>query len=135
MAKHMNGAGFRLYFPEAEEDATDTLPQASPPSSQPVTSSKGTADAYEKASDNREDASDGKTPGLSMPCWQNDWTVRKQTTSRETTAEVDKQAPTKHRTSLSIPPVDAGAIEPNQEPNLKSHVDSRRRSSQLAEGP
>lgn len=142
MAKSINGSGFKLYFPIEEED-TNTPPQATSSfghasMNKPITETKRVTLGTYCAILGRNEPQDGRAAALESPSWQPDGLTRTQDTSGDTLTEVDKvQIPLrKHRSSLSIPPAEtAFASEPDQEPNIRSFLDSRRRSSQVAEGP
>lgn len=139
MARNINGSGFKLYFPDAEE-STNTPPQVTSslnhiPATPPITETKQTTVGTDNASKTMKEPSEGETLALKSPSWQPDATTPTQRTSGEAAIDLDKHPPVKHRTSLSISPVEVARLsEPDQEPNIRSYQDSRRRSSQLAEG-
>lgn len=143
MAGRVTGTGFKLYFPNAEQDT-------SPASAHPSTSlgqvlprsecedTKKPAPAPDSAHNTSgKRAERGEAITLRSPMWKKD----------ESSAVVDsllgpgtlgpdEGSQRKRQTSLSIPPLEDSRhlSELDQELNIKSYRDSRRRSSQCTSG-
>lgn len=135
MAKGINGSGFTLYFPDAEEAPTNALFQGVNPTSAPGAKMKQTTREIDNGDPSNKHLSEEGTPALKSPAWEPDTATTPETACSNSATDTDKHVLREHRTSLSIPPVEGGQLtEPDQEPNFRSYLDSRRRSSQLAEG-
>ena len=134
MAKNINGAGFKLYFPDAEKDQpTSSLDH--PSGTEPVSETKQTALESENPVPDQHEPPHRESVALRSPSWQPNPATPTEGFSAGTVTGIDKHRLMEHRTSLSIPAVEVARLsEPDQEPNIRSYQDSRRRSSQLAEG-
>lgn len=141
MATNINGSGFRLYFPDAEQNSANASSQATASldhtsATQPDAETEQTVPENNDTHHTAIEPQNGGTVVLKTPSWRPDGSTTMQDTSGDTVFEIDKHSLMNHRTSLSIPPAETAQLsEPDQEPNIRSYVDSRRRSSQLAEGP
>ncbi|KAH8912383.1 hypothetical protein BR93DRAFT_933396 [Coniochaeta sp. PMI_546] len=139
MAKNINGSGFRLYFPNAEEPSIDSPPQPTPPlDSTSATPSIAAKKQPRLKTDNgrpgEKESPGGEVVALKSPTWLSDPAVSPQAMSGDTATEAEKLSLEEKRANVPIQLLEAAQLsEPVQEPNIRSYLDSRRRSSQLAE--